>query len=110
MVSSVNGKGIFQLNGYPIGFTYAGDSHSAYDCCVACQTTGGCYGYGSQATVGFPTGPCLIVALSNVAQGQCGSGATNPGFSTSYQPDAWVIGNGPCGEYQDQDYAFAGST
>jgi len=100
-VASVNGAlvGIGRGSG-AIGSTLT-ESTNPYDCCVDCQTIGGCYGYSS-----FGGNTCFLVVMNDVSQGQCGQRPAGAGamFDLTGTSDAsGVVGNGPCGQFTLSD-------
>ena len=88
IVSSYNGSPIDQGNFFE-GYVAALSSDSPYDCCVACQTYGGCGG-----TL-FYAGTCY---LSNDA-GTCDGSVVDAYFYAASGGFTGIsVSNGPCGQ------------
>jgi hypothetical protein len=94
IVSGVDGGGLYQFGAsLPLTF-FDAPARSPQDCCAACQTTAGCYGYGY-------AGGCYLI-MSNDASGSCaalpGLLKFNYGPGINPSPDI-AVGNGPCGQF-----------
>ncbi|EAT81708.1 hypothetical protein HBI56_156000 [Parastagonospora nodorum] len=105
-VASVNGALVLK-GASSVSFSSINtESTNPYDCCVDCQENGDCYGYNFMSYNFMDSNSCLLLALDDVAQGQCGQSPTGVAltFDLNGTPEmSSVIGNGPCGQYTLSD-------